>query len=231
MACQVYTTSYDCTIRSLSFTTEIAQEIYVSEDNILITHVDLTPTGHEMWISDGIGGATHLDLREGKSRARRFTLSDNKIGCISINPTRPNFILTASNNRTLKYASTSSRTQAYSPSLSNFHRIWDVRKLQILSGELSDTTLTSGGRKKQTTTEFDHETVTTFATSKEGVGLLRGEWPHDKSCSSAYWDPRGRQIVSTSYDDTLRREHVIHLRRLKERILIRNSVGFGRFDV
>ncbi|KXN86877.1 hypothetical protein AN958_09472, partial [Leucoagaricus sp. SymC.cos] len=144
----VYTTSYDCTIRSLDFTTEIAQEVYASEDGILITHVDLTPSGQEMWISDGVGGATHLDLREGKSRARRFGLSDNKIGCISINPTRPNFILTASNNRTLK--------------------IWDVRKLDTLPG------------------------------------LLRGEFPHDKSCSSAYWDPRGRQIVSTSYDDTLR---------------------------
>lgn len=99
---QVYTTSYDCTIRSLSFITEVAQEIYASEDGVLITHVDLTPSGNEMWISDGLGGATHLDLREGQSKARRYGLSDNKIGCISINPTRPNFILTASNNRTLK---------------------------------------------------------------------------------------------------------------------------------
>lgn len=42
------------------------------------------------------------------------------------------------------------------------------------------------------------------------MGLLRGDWAHDKSCSSAYWDPRGRQIVSTSYDDTVRcKEHSI----------------------
>lgn len=82
--------------------TGVAHEIYASKDGILITHVDLTPSGHEMWISDGIGGATHLDLRERKSKARRFGLSDNKIGCISINPSYPNLILTASNNRTLK---------------------------------------------------------------------------------------------------------------------------------
>ncbi|KAJ3564049.1 hypothetical protein NP233_g8544 [Leucocoprinus birnbaumii] len=177
----VYTTSYDCTIRSLSFTTEVSQEIYASEDHILITHVDLTPSGHEMWISDGIGGATHLDLREGKSKARRFGLSDNKIGCISVNPARPSFILTASNNRTLK--------------------VWDVRKLQTLVSELSDS---SGKAKAAEPAEYDYEVVTQFTASKRGSGLLRGEWPHDKSCSSAYWDPRGRQIVSTSYDDTLR---------------------------
>jgi len=34
--------------------------------------------------------------------------------------------------------------------------------------------------------------------------LLRAEWAHKKSVSSAYWDPRGRSIVSTSYDDTVR---------------------------
>jgi len=82
--------------------TQVSREIYASEDRVLITHADLTPSGHEMWISDAIGGATHLDLREEKFKARRFGLSDHKIGCISINPSYPNLILTASNNRTLK---------------------------------------------------------------------------------------------------------------------------------
>ena len=41
--------------------------------------------------------------------------------------------------------------------------------------------------------------------SAKGKGALRGEYEHGKSASSAFWDPRGRQIVSTSYDDTLRR--------------------------
>jgi len=36
--------------------------------------------------------------------------------------------------------------------------------------------------------------------------MLRAEWTHTKSVSSAYWDPRGRSIVSTSYDDTIRCE-------------------------
>lgn len=54
--------------------------------------------------------------------------------------------------------------------------------------------------------EFDSTTVTDYLQTKQGKSCLRAEWRHDKSVSSAYWDPRGRGIVSTSYDDTLRRK-------------------------
>ncbi|KAJ7709851.1 WD40-repeat-containing domain protein [Mycena rosella] len=188
----VYTSSYDCTIRSLSFTSGVSREIFSIEDT-LICSIDLTSTGNEMWISDALGGVWHRDLRQDKSSAIRYGLSDHKIGCISVNPTRPNFLLTASNNRSLK--------------------IWDVRKLQSLSLDLSDKLPTpppsSPGNPFLTPvsavkTEVDSDAVTDFINSKKGKGCLRGEWKHDKSVSSAYWDPRGRGIVSTSYDDTLR---------------------------
>ncbi len=97
---QIYTSSYDCTVRYLSFTTGKSHEIF-SMDETLICSIDLDPLGHEMWISDGEGGVSHLDLRQHKSKAKRYFLSDSKIGCASLNPTRPNFLLTASNNRTL----------------------------------------------------------------------------------------------------------------------------------
>lgn len=99
---QIYTSSYDCTIRSLSFTSGVSRELYSSSDGVLITSIDLTPTGHEVWMSDSQGGATHLDIREDQRKARCYGLSDQKIGCISINPTRPHFLLTASNSRSLK---------------------------------------------------------------------------------------------------------------------------------
>lgn len=54
--------------------------------------------------------------------------------------------------------------------------------------------------------EFDAAAISEFLESKQGKSCLRGEWRHDKSVSSAYWDPRGRAIVSTSYDDNLRCE-------------------------
>ncbi|KAJ6596949.1 WD40-repeat-containing domain protein [Mycena vulgaris] len=189
----IYTSSYDCTIRSLSFTSGVSREIFSIEDT-LISSIDLSPTGHEMWISDALGGVWHRDLRQDKSSTIRYGLSDQKIGCISVNPIRPNFLLTASNNRSLK--------------------IWDVRKLQTLSLDLSDHApptpppSSPGGPflapVSAVNTEVDSDAVSDFVNSKRGKGCLRGEWRHDKSVSSAYWDPRGRGIVSTSYDDTLR---------------------------
>ncbi|KAF8892545.1 WD40 repeat-like protein [Infundibulicybe gibba] len=195
----LYTSSYDCTIRCLSFTSGISREIYSTDEAALITSIDLTPDGHEMWISDGQGGAAHLDLREDSSRARWYGLSDLKIGSISINPTSPHFVLTASNNRSLK--------------------IWDTRNLRELSTDLSDDApptppaSSPGGpdndikHEAAATTsplEFNSQTITEFLETKKGKSTMRAEWRHNKSVSSAYWDPRGRSIVSTSYDDTLR---------------------------
>ena len=54
------------------------------------------------------------------------------------------------------------------------------------------------------TPDYDLEKIDRFLETKEGKGCLRAESKHEKSVSSAYWDPRGRSIVSTSYDDSLR---------------------------
>jgi len=71
-------------------------------ENVLITSMDVPPASHELWLSDAEGWVTHLDLREDKSKRRAYQLSDQKIGCMSVNPTNPKFILTSSNNRVLK---------------------------------------------------------------------------------------------------------------------------------
>ncbi|KAI0082758.1 WD40 repeat-like protein [Panus rudis PR-1116 ss-1] len=167
----VYTSAYDCTIRQLSFTSGISREIYSSEDS-LISCIDLVPTGQEMWISDADGGVTRLDLREGKSKARRHQVSERgkKIGSVSVNPRQPHFILTASNDKILK--------------------VWDARKLAVV----------------ETANPYDveYEAIGNFCETKEGKACLRGAWQHGQSVSAAYWDARGRGIVSTSYDDKLR---------------------------
>ncbi|KAH7889221.1 WD40-repeat-containing domain protein [Phlebopus sp. FC_14] len=192
-----YTTSYDCTIRQLSFVSCISRQIFASPD-VLITSIDLPPSGHELWISDASGGLTHLDLREGSHKARWYALSDQKIGSVSVNPTSPHLLLTASNNRLLK--------------------IWDTRKLENLAASkgakrskasispppASPSSPEPSRSSASHPVEFEFDTVQSFVESKKGVGLLRGEFAHGKSVSSAYWDPRGRSIVSTSYDDTLR---------------------------
>lgn len=51
---------------------------------------------------------------------------------------------------------------------------------------------------------YEPDQMQKFISSPFGKDTLLAEWPHSKSVSAAYWDPRGRSIVSTSYDDNLR---------------------------
>ncbi|KAG6371875.1 WD40-repeat-containing domain protein [Boletus reticuloceps] len=141
---RLYTTSYDCTVRQLTFVSGVSRQIYSSSD-VLISSLELTPSGHEMWISDVSGGATHLDLREGPSHTRWYGLSDQKIGSVSINPTSPHLILTASNSRSLK--------------------IWDTRKLDALltykqsGGATSSSSPPSPSKHTSDPFDFDFERV------------------------------------------------------------------------
>ena len=155
-----------------------------------------------MWISDSIGGLTHLDFRENEKRPRRYALSEQKIGSVSVNPREPHFLLTASNSRALKWVLGIS---CYCLVLRIFVSIsiWDARKLDSIPIQKLSTAF---GTDKSTPFDFDSATVQKYLDSKVGQGTLRGEWTHGKSVSSAYWDPRGRSIVSTSYDDQLRCE-------------------------
>jgi hypothetical protein len=54
------------------------------------------------------------------------------------------------------------------------------------------------------TSNIGNEKVANYQASSKGKGLLRAAYQHGKSCSAAYWDPWGRRILTTSYDDKLR---------------------------
>ncbi|KAF8580875.1 WD40 repeat-like protein [Ramaria rubella] len=184
----IFTSAYDCTLRSISFESGVSREVF-SLDDILISSFDVLPNGQELWISDAKGGLTHSDLRESKSRACRYELADVKIGCVSVNPIHPEGLLVSSNNRTLT--------------------LWDARKLSALPVASLPTPppsspIGSKGGMLLSPMEIDAEHIGNFLDSKRGKGTLLADWTHQKSVSSAYWDPSGRRIVSTSYDDTIR---------------------------
>ena len=80
----------------------ISTEIFSSGD-VLINSVDFDPAGHIMWISDAAGGITHFDTRMDQSKAVWYGLSGEKVGSVSVNPTRSHFLLTASNSRVLRF--------------------------------------------------------------------------------------------------------------------------------
>ncbi|KAH9945953.1 WD40 repeat-like protein [Epithele typhae] len=187
----VYTSSYDCTVRSLSLVSGISSEIFATDD-VLITSVDLPPQGQEMWISDAMGGITQMDLRASRSYAKRYNIGTHKIGNVSINPTHPYFLVTASNNRDLT--------------------VWDTRMLIDLDGTAPSAPANESPRKGKAKAvdvvtfpkEVEAEAITELLDAPSGLSVKRARWSHNKAVSAAYWDPRGRSIVSTSYDDTLR---------------------------
>ena len=72
--------------------------------------------------------------------------------------------------------------------------------------------------------EVDSEAIDKLLATKRGQSTMRAHWVHGKSVSSAYWDPRGRSIVSTCYDDTIRRELSI-LNLLEPMLSFTPSVG------
>lgn len=77
----------------------------------------------------------------------------------------------------------------FSTILTSDYRIWDTRYFNIL----------------QKLEDEDLNTIDTFLKdTKEGKLCLRGHWDHGKAINSAYWDARGRGIVSTCYDDKIR---------------------------
>lgn len=83
------TSAYDCSIRRLDFTTLKSTELFAFDDeDMLISHFDLTPTGTDAWIADTQGGISHCDIREGGER-RRWVVQEEgrsaKLGGISVN--------------------------------------------------------------------------------------------------------------------------------------------------
>ncbi|KAG8924185.1 hypothetical protein FRC00_005404 [Tulasnella sp. 408] len=199
----VISSSYDCTMRITSFETGISREIFHAPDT-LISSFDMPPeSGNEIWISDVQGHLSHIDLREDfRKTGRRFEMNGtgHKIGCVSINPVSPHFLVTASNDRTLK--------------------LWDTRKLFTLPvsesprppAPATPSTRRSKVKKEEEEeagddvwiNETSFEEVDKYLKGKKGRGLLRGEHSSGAAVSAAYWDPSGRRIVSTCYDDHLR---------------------------
>ncbi|GAA6026826.1 hypothetical protein JCM8097_005887 [Rhodosporidiobolus ruineniae] len=113
---QVYSSSYDNTIRSHHFERGISEEVIdgdLYEDDGLIHSFDFDPTGNEVWASDNDGGLLFRDLRAPMDTVKRWNLDKWKIGCVTINPANPGLAATAH--------------------LKRYMRLWDLSTLRGLS--------------------------------------------------------------------------------------------------
>ncbi|OXH27256.1 WD repeat-containing protein [Cryptococcus neoformans] len=197
----LFSTAYDCSLRHLDFSTLQSTELFSFQDeDMLINHFDLLPCAQEAWMVDKNGGISHWDTRESKKESgrRRWVVQEEgrgaKLGGVSVNPLMPHLICTAGNDQHV--------------------RIWDTRHLFSISSHPvpvalpATPTATEQGEtaphNTHPTLESDYNTLTSYLASPQGKGPMRAKWQHGKSCSSAYWDPWGRRILTTSYDDHLR---------------------------
>lgn len=101
-------------------------------------------------------------------------------------------------------------------------RIWDSRHLSAMTPSASEKSAipipklesqsdTAEHVNTQPDSNIESERTLSYMESAKGKGLLRGSWLHGKSCSAAYWDPWGRRVLTTSYDDKLRGESFQYL--------------------
>jgi WD40 repeat protein len=91
LANQLFSSAYDCSIRTISLLTGLSSAIYALPDgDALINHFDISPSGKEIWAVDSLGGLNHVDMREDDKQwgRRRWVISgqntNTKIGGIGI---------------------------------------------------------------------------------------------------------------------------------------------------
>ncbi|KAL7415987.1 WD40-repeat-containing domain protein [Mrakia frigida] len=199
---KLYTSSYDCTIRALDLENQQSVEVFsIRDSDYLISNFDMPLEGNEIWATDKKGGLSHCDLREGGSGRRRYEVGEGKkLGGVSVNPAHPWLVCTAGNDQHV--------------------RIWDVRHLSKINPTSSasipaaEEPLAAAEGEAAVAEEEIVETwptanilgeqIKAYAATEKGKGLVQGVWRHGKSCSSAVWDPWGRRLLTTSYDDSLR---------------------------
>lgn len=110
---QLYTSSYDSSLRLLDLATSKSTEIYSPADPSLdepLSGVEVDPQSpHVLYFSRLDGHLGRTDTRARSTAPEIFQLSEKKIGGFSLHPANPHFVATAS--------------------LDRFMRVWDLRKL------------------------------------------------------------------------------------------------------
>lgn len=107
---QLFTCSYDGSIRYFDLNSAKFMEAFVSKDEYMLTCMDFNPNGNVIYFSTNHGKFGIKDLREPVTTFEEHLLHEQKIGSVSVNSIHPNFLVTASLDRSI--------------------RLWDIRNLK-----------------------------------------------------------------------------------------------------
>lgn len=98
---QLYSSSYDGSIRCLDLVTGKAVETFASPTDQAITSLELVPDGNLMYFSTLDGEVGVKDLRTKQDECEFHQLHDRKIGSLGVHPLQPHIVCTASLDRTM----------------------------------------------------------------------------------------------------------------------------------
>ncbi|KAI0542533.1 WD40-repeat-containing domain protein [Xylaria digitata] len=101
----IITSSYDSSIRCLDLTTQVSTQLWApeqDEDELGISCIDISPEAKDTVIFSTLAGSVGRIDRRAKQKAEIWSLTDNKIGGFSLNPTLPHLFATGSLDRTMK---------------------------------------------------------------------------------------------------------------------------------
>ncbi|BFZ56754.1 hypothetical protein PYCC9005_003802 [Savitreella phatthalungensis] len=97
---QMYSASYDGSVRCLDLPSGRAIETFVSEGDSALSQVEVHPDGRGLYFSDIQGNVSFKDLRS--KDVQSFELHERKVGAMGMHPMEPHLICTASLDRTMK---------------------------------------------------------------------------------------------------------------------------------
>ncbi|KAJ1912900.1 hypothetical protein IWQ60_009450 [Tieghemiomyces parasiticus] len=242
---KLLTASYDGSIRMLdlhhSHDDEGFTEVCLApDDDPFITSFDCDPaTGQLVYYSTSDGTLGFRDLRMAVSSGGsgddneggmgllasvRSRLQDRKIGGLHLNPRDPRYLVTASLDRSM--------------------RVWDVRYLANIVKESPAATAkpstppSAGLRRSSRSPGHARDLLKPILAHRaaeitEGLKAVKevAALDYSKSVTAAYWDPTGRRLVNTGFDDTIRLTDVdwSAATDLKERAVIRHNNQTGRW--
>ncbi|KAL9625542.1 MAG: hypothetical protein Q9160_000253 [Pyrenula sp. 1 TL-2023] len=102
----IHTASYDSSIRSFSFSSQVATELYAPPDpseDAPVSSLDMSPLDpHTLYFTTLYGSLLVHDTRSPTSSATTYALTEKKIGGMSLHPLAPHYLATASLDRTMR---------------------------------------------------------------------------------------------------------------------------------
>lgn len=188
-ASKLYSSSYDGTVRCLDVVAGAFDFVTsIQEDEGWLQHAALSPEGHTLYMADSEGGCRSMDLRSGKM-IWHVTFHERKANTVSVHPTSPHYLVTASLDRTVRLWDVRSFRKSRQSGTKELSLLPDTRSVNSAS-------FSPKGDRIVTVSQSHRLCLYVNAHTKEGTIDPTHSIPHDNQTGRwlavfhACWDPK-----------------------------------------